>query len=206
MLPQSTILMALLAAAVSTASPTSLNPARSIVRRWENGVDCTDSIVNSYTPGLLFINDPDGISVACSDAGIASSAGGYYCYRTWDNHNGLGDIVKCPADPAPSKNPDGSDAAGVDDGLIQTWCNNVAGGLSVTFANTIGCLLYGYYEANGNPLAQEESGAMAVCDTIFSGLCTYFKDVAPEVAAGMDKACIDDPNSNACAFANPGKA
>lgn len=122
---------------------------------------------------------------------------------TEDDGN-LGKRVKCPGDPAPKKNPDGSDADDPEDGIIQSYCNTAGGGLPVAFANTVGCLLFGYYEAEGDPIAEEESGSMAVCDSIFSGACTFFVNVAPKIAEGMDRPCVDDPNSNACDFANPG--
>jgi hypothetical protein len=66
-------------------------------------------------------------------------------------------------------------------------------------------LLFGFYEANGDPVAEAEAGAMGVCDTIFSGACTWFLNIAPLISEGMSRPCVDDPGSNACAFANPGK-
>lgn len=130
---------------------------------------------------------------------------GVTCYRSVEEDGNLGDLVKCPGDPAPSKNPDGSDVGEIAGGIIQSYCDTAGGNLAVSFVNTVGCLLFGYYEANGDPLAQAEKGASAVCDSIFLGACTYFTEVAPAIAEGMDRPCIDDPNSNACAFANPGK-
>lgn len=116
----------------------------------------------------------------------------------------LGDLVKCPGDPAPEKNPDGSDAEEISDGLISTYCNTAGGSLPVAFSNIVGCLQFGYYEAEGDPIAEEETGAMGVCNTIFSGACQFFLNVSPEIAEGMDRACVDDPDSTVCDFANPG--
>jgi len=75
----------------------------------------------------------------------------------------------------------------------------------VGIANTMGCLIFGYYEANGDPVAEEKAGAMALCDGIFAGACTWFLNVGPEIAAGMSKPCVDDPGSDVCAFAGPSK-
>ncbi|CEL06472.1 hypothetical protein ASPCAL09649 [Aspergillus calidoustus] len=175
-----------------------------VSRAWEDGVDCTSTSVDA-AEGLLYVHDSSGLDVYCDDIDdIVSADNGYSCYRTTSDSSSLGDIVKCPGDPAPKKNPDGSDVdAEIASGVVSAYCNSA--GDPLVFVNTIGCLLFAYYEANGDPVAEAEAGGRAVCDTIFSGACTYFIDVAPAIAEGMDKPCIDDPGSNACAFANPGK-
>jgi hypothetical protein len=175
-----------------------------VASAWEEGVDCTSDVVaTDGQADLFFAIDSNGEEVSCDEIDDVSTDGwGATCYRSTESDGDLGDIVKCPQDPAPSKNPDGSDAEEVADGIIKSYCQNAGG---PPFVNTIGCLMYGYYEANGDPIKEQESGAMAVCNTIFSGACTFFTSVAPEIAEGMDRACIDDPNSNACDFANPGK-
>lgn len=71
---------------------------------------------------------------------------GAICYVTVGNDK-LGDIVKCPADPAPTKNPDGSAAESISDGLIKSWCEGAGSDLPIAWANQVGCLIYGYYEA-----------------------------------------------------------
>lgn len=94
----------------------------------------------------------------------------------------------------------------VADGLIKTWCAAASGGPPVIdFVNLVGCLQFGYYAANGDPVAEATTGAKAICNTILAGACTWFVDVAPTVSASMSLPCTDDENSNACSFANPGK-
>lgn len=129
---------------------------------------------------------------------------GVKCYKT-ANPNVFGHRIKCPADPAPTRNPDGSKAKKIGDGLIKAWCAAATGGaLAIDFANAVGCLLYGYYEAESDPIAENEEGATMVCDTILAGACTYFKDMAPKLEKAQDH---DDCNGDEslCSFAGPGK-
>jgi hypothetical protein len=125
---------------------------------------------------------------------------GHQCYRSTEDTTKIGDRAKCPKDPPPARNPDGSDAAIVD-GFIDAYCQNAG---RPAIPNFIGCLLYGYYEANGDPVAQIETGAVAVCDLILSGACTWFINVAPELADSMNRPCEEDPESLACEFPYPG--
>ena len=188
MLPKTALLAATLATVTSA---------------WEDGVDCTSDVVaTSGKADLFFAIDSTGEEVSCDEIDEVSTDGwGATCYKSTENEDELGQIVKCPQDPAPSKNPDGSDTD-IGDAVIKTYCQNAGG---PPFVNTVGCLLFGYFEAKGDPIAEQEAGASAVCDTIFSGACTFFTSVAPAIAEGMDRPCIDDPGSNACDFANPGK-
>jgi hypothetical protein len=135
---------------------------------------------------------------------LTKQSRGATCYVTVGNDK-LGDVVKCPADPAPSKNPDGTDAEIISDGLIKSWCDSTAGGLAYTFANQVGCLIYGYYEANGDPVKENEEGAIAVCNAIFAAACTFFVNVAPAIYEGRLSECVDPPGSTLCSFAGPDK-
>ena len=176
-----------------------------VTSAWEEGVDCTSDVVATEgQEGLFFAIDSNGEEVSCDEIDDVSTDGwGATCYKSTESSGDLGKIVKCPQDPAPSKNPDGSDVdEEIASGVIKSYCQNAGG---PPFVNTVGCLLFGFYQANGDPIKEEETGAMAVCDTIFSGACTFFTSVAPEIAEGMDRPCVDDPGSNACDFANPGK-
>lgn len=130
---------------------------------------------------------------------------GTKCYSVSADPNVLGDPVKCPADPAPSKNPDGSPAEQVADGLVQTWCDTSPGGLSLQFVNTVGCLTYGYHEANGDVIQEANDGGTAVCDSVFAGACTYFGKVSPVLEDAQNMPCVDEPGENYCDFAGPGK-
>lgn len=125
---------------------------------------------------------------------------GCECWVSTEDTDELGNRAKCPQDPAPTKNPDGSDSS-VAEGVIQTYCTNAG---APAFINIPACFVFGWYEAGGDPIAEAESGALGICNVIFSGACNWFVNVAPEIAAGMDKPCVDDPGSNACSFANPG--
>ncbi|KAL2201698.1 hypothetical protein CC79DRAFT_1377705 [Sarocladium strictum] len=188
---------------VALAAP-AVPETHSFKKRWEDGVDCTTDLVDRSTPGLLFAVASDGTAVFCDEIHEVSTEGwGATCYVTVGNDR-LGDIVKCPADPAPTKNPDGTDAEVIADGFIGTWCDATAGGLAYTFAQQIGCLVYGYYEANGDVVAQNEAGATAVCNAILFGFCTYMLDVAPAIWEGRSE-CVDPPDSSLCSIAGPGK-
>lgn len=73
MLTKATVATALLAA-VSVASPAPPAPRSSVVKRFEEGFDCTgDTVASSGTPGLFIAIDSDGITLSCEDAAEASS-------------------------------------------------------------------------------------------------------------------------------------
>jgi hypothetical protein len=62
---------AVLLATVAAASPARRNP---LIKRLENGVDCTsDEVETSGTPGLFFAVDSDGHTMSCEDAEEASA-------------------------------------------------------------------------------------------------------------------------------------
>ncbi|KAF4960746.1 hypothetical protein FSARC_10375 [Fusarium sarcochroum] len=186
-------------AAVAVATPSPRSP---LAKRFTDGEDCTgDEVASSGQAGLFFAVDSNGYTVDCDEAGDASEANGYKCYVSNEDDESLGDFAKCPGDPAPKKNPDGTDVS-IGEAIIDTYCKNAG---SPAWANIPGCMIFGYYEAQGNPVKEAETGAYGICNTIFSGACTWFTDVASNIQKGMDRPCVDDPGSNACAFANPGK-
>lgn len=65
-------------------------------------------------------------------------------------------------------------------------------------------MIFGYFEAKGDPFKEAEAGAVGICDATFSGVCTWLTSIAPDVAKAMDLPCHDDPGSNACDFIAPG--
>ena len=191
-------------AALATASPSARNQevgGRSIHKRWEDGTDCTsDTVATQGQAGLFFAINSDGLTYNCDDVDEAAEANGDACYVTNDNPDDLGDRAKCPQDPPPAKNPDGTDAIPAD--IMKTYCWNSGG---PAWLNIPACFVFGFYAAQGDPIAEAESGAVGLCNVIFAGMCNWFMGVAPILAEGMSLPCHDDPGSNACAFANPGK-
>ncbi|KAM0354921.1 hypothetical protein ACHAPU_000759 [Fusarium lateritium] len=186
-------------AALTVASPT---PRNQITRRFVDGEDCTsDEVADAGKTGLFYAFNSEGYTVDCDEASEASEANGYKCYVLNGDDSSLGDHAKCPGDPAPKKNPDGTDVS-IGEAIIDTYCKNAG---APAWLNIPGCFIFGFYEAQGDPVKEAESGAMGVCNVIFSGACTWFTSVASEIAEGMSRPCVDDPGSNACAFANPGK-
>ncbi|KAI1818379.1 hypothetical protein GGS20DRAFT_286591 [Poronia punctata] len=205
---QSIFKAALLSAVLATVTASPTPATHTFAKRWEEGKDCTADVVSDHPAGLFFAVDSEGINAYCDDINDDVSAdNGYTCYQTSENDDVLGDMVKCPGDPAPKKNPDGSDAAEVAGGIIGAWC--AAGGSLPTplgeFASIVGCLQYGFYEAHGDPAKEAETGAKGVCNTIFAGACTWFFDVAPDISESMCDPCEDDPESIACTFGGPSK-
>ncbi|KAI1816330.1 hypothetical protein GGS20DRAFT_239078 [Poronia punctata] len=194
-------LLSALLACVS-ASPTP-SPTR-LAKRWENEVDCTNDVVGDKPTGLFFAVDSEGYNVYCDDINDDVKAdNGYACYQTNDQDGSLGDMVKCPGDPTPKKNPDGSDVTGdAAGGIISAWCaagGKIPGAFG-EFASIVGCLQYGFYEANGDPAAEAEAGAKGICNTIFAGACTWFFDVSPGLNEPLVDPCDEDPESLACDF------
>ncbi len=75
MIPKAVLLSVLLATA-STASPTPqhVGEKRSIVKRWEDGVDCTsDTVASAGKAGLFFAVDSDGQTINCDDVADVSA-------------------------------------------------------------------------------------------------------------------------------------
>ena len=115
---------------------------------------------------------------------------------------GKGGPVKCPGDPAPKKNPDGSDVAGLAEDLMSTFCTVGAG---PPWISVPACYLFGYFESNGDPVAEGTAGAKGICDAFLEGTCTFFTEVTPLISDALSDPCDIDPESSSCVNSGPGK-
>lgn len=125
------------------------------------------------------------------------------CWITDGSSDSLGDRALCPGDPAPPKNPDGSDNITGD--LISTYCKFGQGGpLPIQFLTRAVCLGYSTATMGQDVLADNMAGLNMLCDTLFAGACTAFELL--NSGALDDPGCTDPPdNPGLCSLAGPGK-
>lgn len=123
---------------------------------------------------------------------------GVKCYKTNTDPESLGDLVVCPGDAGKPENPETGE--GTVQTIAGTFCSTSGGGNALTsILQGAACSIL---SASGDPAQDAETGGTAICDALTAGSCTFFQEVPP---ATQPKECVDDPGSNVCDFAGPGK-